>query len=99
MTACVVWSACAPTLDDVRGAIIAGRPLDLLVRVGARCLVWGVVVRDGRVMLSAADAPGLVALGAVEETMCAAGAVWRFAGAPCVEPFGAPVGAEVGDGR
>ena len=46
MTACVMWSACAPTLEDVRGALAAGRPLDLLMRLGARWWAWGVTVRD-----------------------------------------------------
>lgn len=99
MTACVMWSACAPTLEDVRGALAAGRPLDLLVRLGARWWAWGVTVRDGRVMVHGADAWGVVALDVLAETLRGTGAAWRFAGAPGGDPFGAPVGAEVGDGR
>ncbi len=83
MTTCVTWSERWPTEGEVRAAFISGRPLELLVRLGG-------CVRGG-------DVRGPL------EALAAAlhGAAWaaRFAGAPCVEPYGAPVGAEVDDGR
>lgn len=87
MTSCVTWSERWPTEDEVRAAFRDGAGLDLLVRFGSRCERFGVVLRDGAVVLFNGNvAATLRQLGRL------APSVARFAGAPLCEPYGAPVG-------